>query len=355
MTASERSYVGLAKQTAAGTPNTTDANFEYILFTEGGIGPQNVNVPLDQEVGGGAMLRSMIKAGVTSAGVFTLIPRPLTVGYFLLGALGQAAAPVQKETTTAWEHVFSLPTDQFAAPYYTFRSAPGNMWGEQFQDCRVALFGLNWKAADYIRGQAAIQGGLPTPLATDGEDWGAAAKVDKGPQFIAPKTTIELPDLGTGTNVKCLNGSFVAGLNIPLDEQWITGAYSPDAFDINSRMFSLSMALKIVDDDLYEKANYDPNKAGAWVADIFREGRVSVKFVSDQLAGVAYPYSLEVEANGQSANSGNVVWTATPVGMRAGRQVVMNVTGTFLASPTADEPITVRLINQKTTQYGVYA
>jgi hypothetical protein len=41
--------------------------------------------------------------------------------------------------------------------------------------------------------------------------------------------------------------------------------------------------------------------------------------------------------------------------MRAGRQIVMNVTGTFLASPTADEPITVRLINQKTTQYGVYA
>ena len=144
-------------------------------------------------------------------------------------------------------------------------------------------------------------------------------------------------------------------MNIPLDEQWITGSYSPDDFDINSRMYSLSLALKVTSIDLYEKANYDPLQAGAWVADIFREGRVSVKFISDQLAGVGYPYSLEIEANGQTGNSGNVAWTATPVGMRAGRQIVMNITGTFLASPTVDDPITATLINQKSTQYGVYA
>ncbi len=143
------------------------------------------------------------------------------------------------------------------------------------------------------------------------------------------------------------------GLNIPMDEQWITGSYFPDAFDIVKRMFSVSLSLKVTSKDLYEKFSYDPAQAGAWTTDLLKEGGFSIEFKTAQEIEAGTPYSLKITGNGQNAASGdgNVIWTATPVALRAGRQVTMNVTGTFVASPTADEPITVELVNAETTQY----
>ena len=232
MTSANGTLLGLAKQVAKGTPNVTDASFTYLLFNQGGVSPNNVVVPLDEEVGGGAMLRDMKKMGVYSGGGIEFIPRPASLGHFLLGALG-------KDTPTAagaaYKHVFSLPDDQFAAPYFTMRSAPGGMWGEQLQDTRVSALALTWRGANFLRGTAAFMGGLPTPVASMAT-WNALAAVDAGPQFISPVSAIELP---TGTSAKALAGSFAAGMNIPLDQQWVVGSYSPDAMDITNRTFVL--------------------------------------------------------------------------------------------------------------------
>ena len=162
MTASEKSVWGLAKQTAKGTPNTTDASFDYLLFTEGVASPQNLTLPLDQEIGGGAMLRSVIKAGVTSLSQLTFIPRPTIIGNFLLGALGAESTPVSQVGGSTL-HEFKQAADQFSAPYWTIRASPGGMWGETFQDMRVAALSFNWKAADYLRATVGLIGGLPTP------------------------------------------------------------------------------------------------------------------------------------------------------------------------------------------------
>lgn len=349
MTASERSYVGLAKQVAKGTPNTTDASFAYILFSEGSAGPQNLVIPLDQEVGGGAMLRSVIKTGVTSLGAFTIIPRPKTLGLFLLGALGEAAAPVEvpPAPTVLYKHTFTMPTDQFSAPYWTIRSAPGNMWGEQLQDMRLSSLTLSWRAADYLRGAVTFIGGLPTPNVSM-VGWDAAAKVDKGPQFIAPVSDIELP---TGANAKVLSGAVTMGMQIPMDEQWIVGSYAPEDFDINQRAFSVTLALKVTDATLYNKMSYDPANGAAWTADMFREAAIKLYFASDIKPETGIPYSIDIKANAQTGNNANVVWSATPIALRAGRQVTMAVTGTFVADPLAGEPITVDLVNIESAQY----
>jgi hypothetical protein len=347
MTASEGSFVGFAKQTAKGTPNTTDGEYSYFLFNEGTVGPQNNNLPLDQEVGGGAMLRGVVRVGVSSVGAFSFIPRPTILGNYLLGALGEAAAPAQQGSGAAYLHGFTLPTNQFDAPYWTVRSTPGGLWGEQFQDARVANLAFTWRAADYLRGQVAFIGGLPTPNVATGA-WNAAAAVDGGPQFLAPLFSIELP---TSTAVKCISGAFTAGMQIPMDEQWITGSYSPDDFDINQRAFALTMVVKTTDKVLYNKMNYDKDDGAAWLAEIFREADLKLQFLSDVEADTAYPYSLEVKANAQTGANANVLWTATPISMRAGRQLTMAVTGTFIADPLAGDPITVELINAQTTQY----
>lgn len=342
MTASERSFIGIALQTAKGAINVTDASFQYFLFTDGGMGPQNVVVPLDQEVGGGAMLRSVIKAGVVSAGAFTIIPRPSSLGWFLYGALGD---PTDSGTAPSYTHLFKMAADQFAAPYFTLRSTPGGIWGETFQDCRVAALGLNWKASDYIRGSVAFIGGTPVDKVTM-TTWAPATYLDKGPQLLAPLTTIEVP---TATAVKVLSGSIAMGMNIPMADQWITGSYVPDDFDINSRMFTVTLAVKVIDVALYDKMNYDPAAGAAWAAQMYKEADIKLLFTSDTLTGPASGVyqSLQIKGNGCNAASGNanVIWSCTPIALRAGRQVVMNMTGTFVASPDADPPVTATLIN----------
>ena len=132
MTASEKSFIGLAKQTAKGTPNTTDDEFAYMLFTQGGISPAPVNLPLDQEVGGGAMQRDVQKMGILSGGRLNFIPRPKSLGFALLGVTGNVASV--DNTDGSYTHNFTLGSDQFSAPYWTGRQDTGGLHAEQIQD-----------------------------------------------------------------------------------------------------------------------------------------------------------------------------------------------------------------------------
>jgi len=348
MTASEKSIWGLAKQAGKGTPNVTDAEFSYMLFTEGVASPQNLNLPLDQEIGGGAMLRSVIKAGVTSLSQLTFIPRPTIIGKFLHGVLGKAAVGTA-QPGGSYKHTFTQDTDQFSAPFFTIRSSPGGIWGEQFQDMRVAALGFNWKAADYLRATVGFVGGLPTPNVSM-TAWAPATYLDGGPQFLATLGTVEIPE---ATAVKCLRGSITIGLDIPMDEQWIVGSYSPDDFAINSRAAVVSLLLKIDAASLYNKMMYDPAAGNAWLAELMHEGNIHLSFLSDHDAGTDEPYSIQFKGNTHSDADANIAWTISPIGLRAGRQVTAVVTGTFLASSAspAHEPITVELVNKLATAY----
>ena len=341
MTASEKSFLGLAQQTASGTPNTTDADFMYMLYTQGGGAVNNVFRPLDMEVGGGALPRGVVKAGVVSGAAAEIIPRPSTLGHYLYGALGNYGTPTDN-ADGSYTHTFTLPTDEFDAPYYAIRNAPGDIWGEQYQDCRVSALALRWRGADFVRGSVGFQGGLPAVVST--ATWSASTYVDGGPQFLAPLGDIELP---TATDIKVLEGSFVAGMAIPLDEQWIVGSYVPDDQDIVARTFALTMRIKVTSASLYTKMAYDPAEGSAWTADVFREGDIKLYFASDVDAGsTPTPYSLNIAANGQSGANSNLIWTVQPLSMRAGGVVTMIVSAAFNADPSGSyEPITVELTN----------
>lgn len=339
MASSEGSFLGLAKQTAEGTPNTTDAQFDYMLFLESALAANNIFRPLDREVGGGALPRGMVKVGVNSGGPLAFIPRPVTVGHLLHGVLGDVSTA---GVGPSYTHSFALPTDEFGAPFYTLRNAPGNLWGEQFQDCRVTGLSLDWRGADYLRGTVSFLGGLPAKVSTAA--WSVPTYLDGGAQFLAPLSTIELP---TGTDAKVLQGSFIAAADIPLDEQYIVGKYVPDGLDIQNRSVMLSMLVKVTDDVLFTKMAYDPAAGSAWAAEVFKEANLNFVFNSDQEADTAVPYSLTVTANGNSGDTANVVWSCRPIGLRAGRQVTMQVNGLFLADATL--PVQVDLVNTEAT------
>jgi hypothetical protein len=171
-------------------------------------------------------------------------------------------------------------------------------------------------------------------------NWDALAQVDAGPQFLAPYGAIELP---TGTSARVLRGSFVAMSEIPLDEQYVVGNFAPEGLDIVHRSFILQLAVKIEDEVLYNKMMYDPANGSAWTADIFREADFRLEFGSD-----VDNFLFTISGNGQSGADANVLWSAEPLDIRARRQLVMNVTGMFIASPDPQyDPITLELTNER--------
>lgn len=346
MASSEGSFFGLAEQVAKGTPNVTDAEFDFLLLLRDALGVNNVNLPLDREVGGGALTRNVVKAGVTSGGALRFIPRPVTTGQFLNAYFGNSSSAVG--SGTEYTHTFTFGASQFTAPYYTIRSAPGGMFGHQYPDQRLAALSFDFAARDFLRASAAFIGGTPSKV--DTAAWAPTTYLDEGPQFLTALSHIEIPD---ATVLKVLGGSINLQNAIPLDEQWVIGSYTPDDFAINSRAISLSLRVKIADDGaLYNKMSLDPAGGSTWVASLFKEGDIDISFISNVIADGTTPYSLTFHANGQAAATGdsNVVFQAAPIDIVPGRQVTMDIVGTFLADPTAgDEPVSVELVNLETS------
>jgi hypothetical protein len=289
-------------------------------------------------VGGGAMTRNVLKVGVMSGGQLEIIPRPATLGTFFHGITG--AVNTVDGTDGSFEHTFTL-SDQFASPWYTIRNAPGQLQGEQFADCKVASLALSWRAANFVRGAVGFQG-VGVPEVVSMASWAAPSKVDGGPQFLAPLGKIELP---TGQAVYVTAGSFTAGIQMPFDEQWVVGSYSPQTLSITKRAYVLSLAVKIEDAALYKKIMYDGNGGSTWLPAIFREASFSLEFASDVQAAASKPFRFSIAANGQTGADANVTWSAQPINMQAGRQLIMAVTGTFLASPDGNTPLTIKLTN----------
>src|SRR5687768_5691370 len=126
------------------------------------------------------MLRNVLKTGIQSGGQLSIIPRPKTLGHAFYGVTGAVASTDQLDGS--YEHIFTLPTDQFDAPWYTLRNAPGNLLGEQLPDVRFAGLTLAWRAQRFVEGSIAFQGaGSPSVVSTAA--WNGLAQVDGGPQF----------------------------------------------------------------------------------------------------------------------------------------------------------------------------
>lgn len=332
---------GSTVSTNLGQPSTATA-----ISVVGSSGA-NGNITIAGNVGGAPDTEDIALSGttrVTGVKLFQTI-----TGVTLPNDVGETAS-VGWMSAGAYRHVFTLPTDQFAAPYWTVRSAPGNMWGERFVDARFNMLSLAWQSPGFVTGGVGMIGGMPYHE-DDMSNWDAEDYVDGGPQFITPVGDIELP---LSTNLSVLSGGFAAQASIPLDQQYVVGSYAPQGLDIVQRAFALTLAVKITDDYLYKRMQYDPAGGSDWVASLYKEGNFKVYFASDQDASsirrtdqtAGAPYSFQIAGNGQSGANSNVIWTAQPIAPRAQRQIVMAVNGMFVASPSG-APITLTLVNQR--------
>jgi len=338
MTSANKSQIGLAIQTAKGTPNVTDGAFKYFSYSRGGMGVANQFLPAEDGVGAGSLTTDVDKVGVFSQGQFEMVARPDTLGMFLYGALGKKAVIADG---TGFKHTFTIdPADEFSLPYFTFRQSPGRLGGEQFQDCRINGLTFEFQAAQRVRTTLGAIGGLPAPAAAS--SW--AGSIDLGPTFLAPVSSIS----GISGISKVLRGSLSLGSAIPLDEQWIIGSYSPDDFDVARRQVMINLIMKITDTVLYKKATYDPAGGASWLAEILKDGGLTITFQSPQTYDTGRNYKMVFTAN---ADADNVAWAIQPLVSQADRQVIANITGTVLAVEdiSAADPITVDLYNKTAT------
>ena len=185
----------------------------------------------------------------------------------LLGILDKDTVTHDVANST-YSHKFTHNTDEFDAPWFTGRQAPGQLWGEIYPDMRMspAWFSL-WRAARFVEAEAAFVGaGVPSKAAAL-TGWSPADLPGWRPAVPGPLGTIELP---TSTAAAVTSGALAMSLTQPVDDKMIVGSYSPATLDIVRRTYVLSLVLRIEDGTLYNKMQLDPAGGTAWVAKLMR-------------------------------------------------------------------------------------
>lgn len=347
MTSALDSHFGLARQTSGkGTPITTDNLFKYFYFSGGpGVGPAPVNLPLDQEIGAGSLVRDVEKVGISTAGGINFIPRAETIGHLLYGALGDVSTATGATYNT---HTFKFGSDEFDLPYYTFRRRLGAInGGEIASDVRVQSLTFAFQGMNFLRAQAGFLGTGAPSYESDISGWSPTSYLDTTPPFLTAKGAFELPD---GTSLKALSGQIAIGTSMPLQEQAIVGSYTYDDAEITNRAIAMSVIVK-ADATLYEKMMYDADQTdGSWDTTIYREANIDMNFKSSRIISGAQNHQISFHFNGENYASGNanVVWTVQPINLQGNRQVLMRVTGMVIADTTSnsDGPFSVQLINE---------
>ncbi|MEM4235163.1 MAG: hypothetical protein QXU75_08450 [Candidatus Methanomethylicaceae archaeon] len=432
MATAENSLLGFAAQSAIGSEVTTDASFDYLYFTDGAMGVNNINLPLDPEIGGGAMLRNIVRAGVSTAGQITFIPRPKTLAKIASGVLGSAtinnygvnwdafgsgwitssqtynatlatANPVEvlvvktgasnivisgedessqainytiapasgpgRYTSTqtfkkitgvtvpsgaklklgiretgAKTYVAKLDqSDQFSIPYHTVRFLPGKLWKETYVDTRFVALGLEWAASQFMRGTLAMLGRQPKFA----NDTSLTASPDNGSPFVGVSGYVEFG----GTSLKTIGGNFAVQNQVSMDEEYVIGSYYPETLSIVSRTAAINFIVKIDDADLYKKMMYNPSASNEWSEQIMRDGNFVFSLASEPRASSTSPFSSGAPSDYQALrnrimiyadmDAQKMAWTATPIGLRAQRQITMQMSGLFLADV---DPITIEVV-----------
>ncbi|MCX7596716.1 MAG: hypothetical protein N2235_23810 [Fischerella sp.] len=438
MATAEKSLLGFAEQGGKGSEVTDDANFKYIYFTEGTMGVNNINLPLDPEIGGGAMLRNIVRAGVSTAGQIAFIPRPKTLASMMAGVLGQAAVqsyginwdafgpgwittnqdysnnPVTLTTsnrievlvvqntgsitingkndsdgailmqipsgsgqpklgtftssvdfkkivnvtisgsaklkigireTGATTYQLSLNSDQFSLSYYTVRFLPGKIWRETFVDTRFIALGLEWAASQFMRGTLTMLGRSPK---IDTGSQSLSVTPDNGNPFVGVSGFVEFG----GTSLKTVAGNFAIQNQVAMDEEYVIGSYYPESLDIVSRTAAINFITKVDDADLYKKLTYNPGASNEWSEQIMRDGNFVFSMASEpRSAPSTSPFSANAPSGYQNLrnriliyanmDANKMAWTATPIGLRAQRQITMQMSGLFLADA---DPIRVQIV-----------
>lgn len=144
--------IGLALQTAKGTPSA--ASQHRIYLTGGGIGPVRDHADLEETSASRLRATGYIQR-TRAEGTPTAYVRPDMIGLLLYGALGTKAV---SGAADPWTHTFTLATVQ---PWLTLWRNLGGLIFERFSDCKVGSLILRSEAGSPLSVEFSIVGMNP--------------------------------------------------------------------------------------------------------------------------------------------------------------------------------------------------
>lgn len=103
-------YVSVAKQSAAGTPNTTDAQYRAVKITGDSLVANNNTLVAEGEIGTGRDVSQAIPGGFSAAGAINGNLRARSAAVFLHGALGNRTAVVVNALRDSYTPADDLPS-----------------------------------------------------------------------------------------------------------------------------------------------------------------------------------------------------------------------------------------------------
>lgn len=281
-------YFRWAKQTAKGTGNTFAGQTIYCINTD--VTVQDLTRQRRPHIGGTALPGEGYKAGTAVGGAFTVEVPGKHIGYLIYFLLGKVAVtadtgPVSGVQVGVDTYTFTMDTDEFSIPYFTFEENKDDVIYTKGVDGRMLAGQFVFGAGDAVMATFAVSGITPS----FGES--KTPTEDSSPILVASTTNalVEVEDVATDAS-QCIVD--VGNIAASLAEEMKIG--SPYRRDVTVNARAVGVTMRRWADATAWKALYFGGGT-TWGASPY-SAKVEVRAASGNIIAGTEPYSLEFEA-----------------------------------------------------------
>lgn len=292
---------------------------------------------IPQEIGSTLTPTGAYKQGVAVGGGATILPRMQdSMGPILLATFG--ASSTTTPASGVGQHTFTFNPNEITMPWFAARRMiPGrdNIFGEGLvgYDNKINSLTTTLSATNPMSMEIQMVGRVPKKE-NHPETWAGATFEDYKSIPMACKTTFSLPTIvGLPSPLPVTTVQLqMANVTTGPREEMIIGDYYMDDIVARQRVLTIRFTYKWESPKLSQLLYSGAIGGTEWTPTPFTTETNGSNYAFDLLAeapynitGTSTAYSLRVRAN-------HVFWQATPVRMRAGDIVMMEVVGTVLYS-----------------------
>lgn len=293
--------------------------------------------PLPPELGGGLLPDGVTKTAYWTKGRIDFVPRlQQHIGWLLWSLAGSGALT----GNGPYQHLFPGRADDIIPDnWLTFRrlvpNADGTMYGETFTDCKVTGFTLRAVPGQLLTCSVNVSG--LTAAATDpaaGVGW-APMTDNSGYESYSgiPIATVGGFEMPKGMALNNINSAALTIDNGPADDaaMLVLGSYSPHTVLPLARSIRIEVTAFWTGATIYK--NVYMNGGTSWSPIIFTGySPFEMYFHSpSNLPNKAYPGTI-----GFYAAPGAISWTVTPLELRGGDVILLNMVGMVNAVTSGD-------------------
>ncbi len=327
--------LGVAPQTAKGTPNTT---YSWVPATQLGLEAEQQVQQYPLEISGDYISHGSYKTSVSVGGGVSLLVRPDSIGHFLYMLCGQDTVTPVTGQSGAYSHAMSpfVAGSGTNLPWYTLSKNVAGLWAEQYVDTRLSSFQLSIPKAGIVTAQASFFGITPSQVAVP-----TMSGFDSGPTFETCQATVTLNNEATGLSISAdsayadqIQLSYTS--NLSQDEQAV-GSFTPIDITLLSRAVSISYDMVIRDAALRE-AVYQNGASTNWSPQVYRGSLTVVLNSSTNIGATTQPYTMTITIPGMD-------FLLMPIQMSGAQLIRANLSAVVTLGPSGNDHFSFTTVN----------